>query len=98
MYLEHTMSTFSLFLKKILLVPLFIFLFNNILIANKIKHISLHEAGFSEERISKIDDTFIKAIQNKEIPGAVIVISRYGKIAYKKAFGMQDPQKKNSND
>ncbi len=94
MYLEHTMSTFSLFLKKILLVPLFIFLFNNILIANKIEHISLHEAGFSEERISKIDDTFIKAIQNKEIPGAVIAISRYGKIAYKKAFGMQDPQKK----
>ena len=89
MYSVHTISTFSLFLKKIL----FIFLFNNFLIANKIESISVQDAGFSQERLNKIDETFIKAIQNKEIPGAVISISRYGKIVYKKAFGMQDPQK-----
>ncbi len=91
MYLVHTMSTFSLFLKKILLI--FLFLFNNFLIANKIESISVQDAGFSKERLNKIDETFIKAIQNKEIPGAVIAISRYGKIVYKRAFGMQDPQK-----
>ena len=93
MYLVHTMSTSSLYLKKILLILLFIFLLNNLLIANKIERISSQNAGFSEERLAKIDETFIKAIQNKEIPGAVIAISRYGKIVYKKAFGMQDPQK-----
>ena len=87
------MSTSSLYLKKILLILLFIFLLNNLLIANKIERISSQNAGFSEERLAKIDETFIKAIQNKEIPGAVIAISRYGKIVYKKAFGMQDPQK-----
>ncbi len=93
MYLVHTMNTFSLYFKKILLVLLFKFLFSNFLIANKIESISVQDAGFSKERLNKIDETFIKAIQNKEIPGAVIAISRYGKIVYKKAFGMQDPQK-----
>ncbi len=85
------MSTLSLFLKKILLI--FLFLFNDFLIANEIESISFQEAGLSEERLNKIDETFIKAIQNNEIPGAVIAISRYGKIVYKRAFGMQDPQK-----
>ena len=92
MYLVHFMSTFSLLLKKILLI--FLFLFNDFLIANKIENISFQEAGFSKQRLNKIDETFIKAIQNNEIPGAVIAISRYGKIVYKRAFGMQDPQKK----
>ena len=85
------MSTFSLFLKKILLI--FLFLFNNFLIANKIARISIQEAGLLKERLNKIDETFLKAIQNKETPGAVIAISWYGKIVYKRAFGMQDPQK-----
>ena len=93
MYLVLTMSIFSFFLKKILLVHVFIFLFNNYLIANKIERTSSKDAGFSEHILTKIDKTFIKAIQNKEIPGAVIAISRYGKIVYKKAFGMQDRQK-----
>ena len=70
------MSTFSLFLKKLLLI----FLFNNFLIANKIESISVLDAGFSKERLNKIDEIFIKTIQNKEISGAVIAISRYGKI------------------
>ena len=65
------------------------------MIANKIESFSLLEAGFLEEPLYKIDKTFIKAIQNNEIPGAVIAISRYGKIVYKRAFGMQVPQKKN---
>ncbi len=63
------------------------------MIANEIESISFQEAGLSEERLNKIDEIFIKAIQNNEIPGAVIAISRYGKIVYKRAFGMQDPQK-----
>ena len=85
------MSTFSLSLKKILLI--FLFLFNNFLIANKIESSSVEDAGFSKERLNKIDETFIKSIKNKEIPGAIIAISRYGKIIYKRSFGMQDPQK-----
>ena len=93
MYSVHTMSTFSLFLKKILLILLFIFLCNNFLIANKIESISFRDTGFSKERLYKIDIAFIKAIQNKKINGSVIAISKHGKIVYKRVFGMQDPQK-----
>ncbi|MDA9708265.1 beta-lactamase family protein [Alphaproteobacteria bacterium] len=80
---------FSLYLKKILLI----FLLNNFSTANNIGNISFQYAGLSEKRLNKIDEIFIKAIQNKEIPGVVIAISRYGEIFYKRAFGMQDPQK-----
>ena len=60
MYLAPTMSIFSFFLKKILLIHVFIFLFNNYLIANKIERTSSKDAGFSEDRLTKIDKTFIK--------------------------------------
>ena len=87
--------SFYNFFSKILLILFFSFFFyfqnaNTI----DIESISFEDAGFSEEKISKIDIVFNKAIQYDEIPGAVIAISRYGKIVYKRAFGMQDPQKK----
>ena len=85
------MSTFSLFWKRLLLI--FLLLFTNFLIANKTESISAQDVDFSKVRLDKIEKTFIKAIQNKEIPNAVIAISRYGKIVCKKAFGMQDSQK-----
>ncbi len=72
------MSIFSFFLKKILLI--FLFLFNHFVLAGKIESISFQDADFSEERLNKIDETFIKAIQNKEINDAVKTISKYGKI------------------
>ena len=52
MYLVHTMSTFSLFLKEILLI--FLFFFNNFLIANKFEISSAQDAGFSKDRLNKI--------------------------------------------
>ena len=44
----------------------------------------------SEERLSIIDDMLLDAINNKEIPGAVALVARKGKIVYYKAFGMAD--------
>ena len=89
MYLGHCMSMFRFFFKKILLI----FLFNNFLTANNIDNAAFQDTGLSEKRLNKIEEIFIKATQNKEIPGAVIAISRYGKIVYKEAFGMLDPKK-----
>ena len=47
-----------------------------------------NQIGLSEKRLENIDKTFNELIENKEIPGAVVVISRYGKVGYLKAFGM----------
>ena len=46
--------------------------------------------GMSEERLSFIDDAILKSIEDKEIPGAVALVARRGKIIYYKVFGMAD--------
>ena len=48
------------------------------------------EVGMSEERLSIIDDMLLEAIDSKEVPGAVALVARRGKIVYFKAFGMAD--------
>ena len=51
-------------------------------------------AGMSEERLSFIDDAIMKSIEENEIPGAVALVARKGKIIYFKAFGMADNSSK----
>lgn len=46
--------------------------------------------GMSEERLSFIDDVLIESIEKNEIPGAVALVARKGKIVYYKAFGSAD--------
>ena len=48
------------------------------------------EAGMSEERLARIDQMLNAAIEENQIPGAVALIARNGKIVYHKAFGMAD--------
>ena len=51
-------------------------------------------AGMSDERLSFIDDAIIESIEKNEIPGAVALVARKGKIVYFKAFGMADNNSK----
>ena len=46
--------------------------------------------GMSSERLKRIDVFLQKSIDLKEIPGAVAVVCRNGKIVYQKAFGSAD--------
>lgn len=46
--------------------------------------------GMSSLRLSNIDSVFSDYINNKKLPGAVILILRNGKITYHKSFGMSD--------
>jgi CubicO group peptidase (beta-lactamase class C family) len=47
-------------------------------------------AGVSEERLERIDAAIDQAIKEGEIPGAVALVARHGKIIYHRAFGSSD--------
>lgn len=42
-------------------------------------------------RVGALERAFTADIQNKRIPGAVLLLARDGKVAYAKALGVQDP-------
>ena len=46
--------------------------------------------GFSSERLARIDAMLQSAVAESDVPGAVMLIARNGKIVYWKAFGMAD--------
>ena len=52
------------------------------------------DAGFSGDRLDRIDDLLETHVSNQTIPGAVALIVRNGKIVYHKAFGFSDVEKK----
>jgi len=51
-------------------------------------------AGMSPERLDRITNMFQKAVTDGNIPGAVGLVARNGKIVYYKAFGMADNESK----
>lgn len=46
--------------------------------------------GMSSERLARIDAFLQKSVDQKDIPGAVAIVCRNGKIVYQKAFGSAD--------
>ncbi len=52
------------------------------------------DVGFSSERLQRLTSVFQTDVDKGAIPGAVVLIARNGKIAYLKAFGFQDREKK----
>ena len=51
------------------------------------------EVGMSSERLAQIGDMLRKGVDKGEIPGAVVLVARQGKIAYFEAVGMRDTTK-----
>ncbi len=49
---------------------------------------SPESVGMSSERLARIDNMLQESIEKNEIPGAVALVARNGKIVYHKAFGM----------
>ena len=43
--------------------------------------------GLSAARLARVDDVIDRAIARKEIPGAVVLVGRHGKVAFRKAYG-----------
>lgn len=52
------------------------------------------EAGFSSERLARIDQTINEHLNAGHIPGAVVFIARNGKTIYHKSFGYSDVDNK----
>ncbi|MEO6022345.1 MAG: serine hydrolase [Burkholderiales bacterium] len=46
--------------------------------------------GLSAERLTRLDATFQKISDDKELPGVTLMIARKGKLVYQKSFGFQD--------
>ena len=62
--------------------------------------VSPASVGMSAERLGKIETMLQEAVNSGEIPGAVALIARKGKIVFYKSFGMADnaSQKEMTND
>jgi CubicO group peptidase (beta-lactamase class C family) len=52
------------------------------------------EVGLSSERLARLTETLRANIAKNEIPGAVLLIARHGKIGYFESLGALDPQTK----
>lgn len=51
------------------------------------------DVGFSTGRLKRLSDVMQADVDKGAIPGAVVMVSRNGKVAYLKAFGFQDREK-----
>lgn len=52
------------------------------------------EVGFSPARLSLLTERMKLGVSRGEIPGAVVLVARNGKIAYFQTFGVRDPETK----
>ena len=52
------------------------------------------EVGLSDVRLARIETALKKEVELGKLPGAVVMLSRRGKVVYSGAFGFQDPVKK----
>src|SRR5215831_3289617 len=51
--------------------------------------------GFSAERLALMDASIADAIDRKQLPGAVVLVGRHGKVVWRKAYGARalEPQR-----
>ncbi|UCF39090.1 MAG: beta-lactamase family protein [Acidobacteriota bacterium] len=65
------------------------------LIAQPLEPAAPEVVGVSSQRLSRLDQVVEKAIADEEVPGAIVLVARKGKVIYRKAFGLQtkDPDK-----
>ena len=73
---------------SILIVLLFSVFYN--LPAQSLPVASPFDLGFDTGHLKQADAVIQKAIEQKDIPGAVLLVTRHNKIAYRKAYGYKE--------
>src|SRR5215469_15595226 len=63
-------------------------------VAETLPNAKPEEVGLSSERLGRVREMLRANITAGEIPGAVLLIARHGKIAYFESLGLLDPQAK----
>jgi CubicO group peptidase (beta-lactamase class C family) len=63
-------------------------------VAETLPYAKPEEVGFSSERLGRVTEMLRTNVAAGEIPGAVLLIARHGKIAYFESLGLLDPQAK----
>ena len=72
---------------KTLFIILNIFLFTFQISAQPLQRVAPEQVGMNSRHLTYADQAIEKAINNKDIPGAVLAVVRHGKLAYLKAYG-----------
>ena len=50
------------------------------------------DVGLSTVRLQRLTDRMKQGVDKGEIPGAVVLVARRGKVAYQESFGLRDPE------
>lgn len=72
---------------KISCLLLSLFVYHSAYFAQSLPSAKPEAAAMSSEKLNQIDDLVEKAIAEKNMPGAVVLVGRKGKIVFRKAYG-----------
>src|SRR5437763_11452028 len=72
-----------------------VFTFLQCVYSFQLPSVSPAAVGISAERLERMDAVIAASIEKKELPGAVVLIARHGKIVWRKAYGARavEPQR-----
>src|SRR5260370_9531906 len=79
-------------LRKRLLLPILVAYFSaNSLSAQTLSpgllQTNASRVGMSAERLARIDAVIRSSIKKKELPGAVVLVARHGRVVWRRAYG-----------
>src|SRR6185437_16047162 len=60
--------------------------------ANKLPQVAPSEVGLDAAKLEQIDAVVKEGIEQKRLPGAVVLVVRQGKIAFRRAYGLRSKQ------
>ncbi len=76
-------------IRNILLLPLLFILFSTGLPAQVLQEGDPGALGFNVDKLNLVETVILQSMEDQEIPGAVVMVARKGKVVYRKVFGIR---------